>query len=145
VSDPLYHPPVEVLRTEKRGSLTPQMHVAIVRRNRAQSVSSSSAPPVSDAGSTAFVLTTSGPCQVLPGNCVHIGERAFALNQTPETVQRSRHLPPLFQPARFDHFVVFVVGIATATASGHQNARLSGGPRRGQATPLRSVPDGLRA
>jgi hypothetical protein len=35
VSDPLCHPPVEVLRFEKRGRSRHQMHVTFVRRNRA--------------------------------------------------------------------------------------------------------------
>ena len=32
VSDPLCHPPISVPRPVGRGSLTPQMHVAFVRR-----------------------------------------------------------------------------------------------------------------
>jgi len=42
-------------------------------------------------------------------------------------------------------FVAFVVALSIAVAQpcGHHDARLSGGPRPGQATPLRSVPDGL--
>jgi hypothetical protein len=47
VSDPLCHPPVEVQTLDKRGSLTPLMDVAVVRQNRASSVTSPSAPPVS--------------------------------------------------------------------------------------------------
>jgi hypothetical protein len=46
VSDPLCHPPMSV-PGPTRGSLTPQMHVFIVRRNRAQSVTLRSAAPVS--------------------------------------------------------------------------------------------------
>ena len=39
VSDPLCHPPIMVPgRVFGGGSLTPQMHVAVVRRNRASSV-----------------------------------------------------------------------------------------------------------
>ena len=38
VSDPLCHPPNPVPGRNLRGSLTPQMHDAIVRQNRASSV-----------------------------------------------------------------------------------------------------------
>ena len=47
VSDPLCHPPITVPCFSSRGSLTPQMHVAVVRQNRASSVTLRSAPPVS--------------------------------------------------------------------------------------------------
>jgi hypothetical protein len=46
VSDPLCHPPITVPRRVS-GSLTPQMHVPVVRRNRASSMTLRSAPRVS--------------------------------------------------------------------------------------------------
>ena len=47
VSDPSATPPVPVPRLSPRGSLTPQMRVTVVRQNRALSLTSLSAPPVS--------------------------------------------------------------------------------------------------
>jgi hypothetical protein len=49
VSDPLCHPLIPVPRLSPRGSLTPQMRVTVVRQNRALSLTSPSAPPVSRA------------------------------------------------------------------------------------------------
>ena len=43
VSDPLCHPRILVPRLDSWGSLTPEVCVAVVRRNRAQSVTSSGA------------------------------------------------------------------------------------------------------
>jgi hypothetical protein len=59
VSDPLCHPPDPVPGPVGRESLTPQMHVAIVRQNRALSLPSPNAPLVSDAVSTSFASTAS--------------------------------------------------------------------------------------
>jgi hypothetical protein len=56
VSDPLGHPP-DRSRACWEGSLTPQMHVAIVRQNRALFSSSSTAPLVSYAVSKRFAST----------------------------------------------------------------------------------------
>ena len=47
MSDPLCHPPILVPHLGSWGSLTPQMHVAVVRQNRASSETSPSTRPVS--------------------------------------------------------------------------------------------------
>jgi hypothetical protein len=57
VSDPLCHPPIIAPRFSLWGSLTPQMRVAIVRRDRAMSVTPSSAPPVSPLVHAPFTFT----------------------------------------------------------------------------------------
>ncbi len=57
VSDPLCHPPITVPGRSLRGSLTPEVCVAVVRRNRAQAVTSSSAPPVSRDTHVDFIST----------------------------------------------------------------------------------------
>ena len=49
VSDPLCHPPNPVPGLDPWGSLTPGMGVAVVRQNRARSVTSPSEPRVSRA------------------------------------------------------------------------------------------------
>ena len=66
VSDPLCHPPDTVPAPVGRGSLTPQMHVAVVRQNRALSLPSPDAPLVSDAVSTSIRVDCERVCQVLP-------------------------------------------------------------------------------
>jgi hypothetical protein len=80
VSDPLCHPPDHGPEPSLRGSLTPQTHVAVVRQNRALSLPSPSAPLVSGLGGYVVRSDCERVCQVLPENCVHIGERALALN-----------------------------------------------------------------
>jgi hypothetical protein len=50
VSDPDFAAPFFAPRPVRRGSLTPRMHVAVVRRNRAPSVTPPSVPPVSCEG-----------------------------------------------------------------------------------------------
>jgi hypothetical protein len=52
VSDPLCHPRSRPHASAGRGALTPQMHVAVVRQNRALSLRSPSAPLVSGAVAT---------------------------------------------------------------------------------------------
>ena len=48
VSDPHLAAPFFAPRAARRGSLTPQMRLNVVRQNHALSVASSSAPPLSD-------------------------------------------------------------------------------------------------
>jgi hypothetical protein len=50
----LCHPPIAVPRLILRGSLTPPMRVIVVGQNRAVSVTSPSAQPVSLAGPASF-------------------------------------------------------------------------------------------
>ena len=67
---------------ENRGSLTPPMHVTFVRQNRALSLRSSSAPPVSDRcppHSRRLRARLSGSS----GKLRSLGERALALNLRP--------------------------------------------------------------
>ena len=142
MSDPLCHPPITVPGTGFRGSLTPQMHVAVVRQNRASSVTLPSAPPVSWRRARIDFHRREHVCQVLAGNRVHIGERALALNLD---LRRHRAVISCLSSNLRVSFVTFVLALSIAVARecGHHDARLSGGPRRRQATPLRSVPCGL--
>jgi hypothetical protein len=78
-------------------------------------------------------------CQVLAGNRVHIGERALALNS--DCGGRYRRLLPFFHQRASIALQVADVRLGRVHR-GHHDARLSGGPRPGQATPLRSVPFG---
>ncbi len=81
-------------------------------------------------------------CQVLPGNCVHIGGRALPLNLH---LRRHRAVTSCLSSNLRVSLVAFVLAlsIAVATECGRHDARLSVGPRHRQATPLRSVPCGL--
>jgi hypothetical protein len=79
------------------GSLTPQMHFAFVRQNRALSLPSLSAPPCAGCSVTSSASTGERVCQVLPENLVHIGERALAPNLRLKRAP-CRHLPTVSQP-----------------------------------------------
>ena len=81
-------------------------------------------------------------CQVIPENRVHISERALAPNLR---LKRHRAVTSRLssQHCASGSSGSFALSIAVAQECGHHDARLSGGPRPGQATPLRSVPDGL--
>ena len=80
VSDPLRAGRGAKKAAAKWGSLTPRMHVAFVRQNRALSLPSSSAPPGVRRGVHVIRGDCERVCQVPPENCVHIGERALAPN-----------------------------------------------------------------
>ena len=80
-------------------------------------------------------------CQVRPENCVHIGERALALNSE---LRRPTIADSCLSSASAPRSPRVLVEVRHGRVhGGHHDARLSGGPRPGQATPLRSVPDGL--
>ena len=141
VSDPLCHPPVEVLRLKRGGRSRPRcMSLPSGRtalcscHHRARRLCRTRCPR--DSGRLRARLSG------FPEDCVHIGERALAPNFTPEAAPR-RRLLPVFQPARLVRHVRSLAEQLQSPESGHHDARLSGGPRRRQATPLRSVPCGL--
>ena len=80
-------------------------------------------------------------CQVLPENCVHIGERALALNLDP---RRHRAVISCLSSNLRVSFVTFVLSLSIAVAREWPSRReIVRRPRRRQATPLRSVPCGL--
>lgn len=66
MSDPLCHPQILVPGLDSWGSLTPQMHVAVVRRNRARSVTSSGASLVSRAITASFPSVMNTPDRFWP-------------------------------------------------------------------------------
>ena len=86
MSDPLCHPPIAV----------PLPFFVGRSRPRWMSLSSGGTAPspwsivecATSVGGSAYVIRSDCDrlCQVLPEDCVHIDERAFAPNQTPETV-----------------------------------------------------------
>ncbi len=80
-------------------------------------------------------------CQVLPEICVHIGERALhRINH----LRRSLAVIPACSPLCASRSSFGSCAEQDRRNDcGHHDARLFGGPRRGQATPLRSVPCGL--
>jgi hypothetical protein len=81
------------------------------------------------------------PCQVLPENCVRIGERALALNLYP---RRHRAVISCLPSNLRVSFVTFVLSLSIAVAKEWPSRReIVRRPRRRQATPLRSVPNGL--
>jgi hypothetical protein len=117
------------------------MHVAIVRQNRALSLSSPNAPLVSDEVSTVIRVDCERVCQVLPENCVHIGERALALSLDP---RRHRAVISCLSSNLRVSFVMFVLSLSIAVAREWPSRReIVRRPRRRQATPLRAVPCGL--
>jgi hypothetical protein len=76
-------------------------------------------------------------CQVFAGNRVHIGERALALNaELRRTMFAASCLSFISAPRSPCKFADVRHG---RVSRGHHDAKLSGGPRLGQATPLRSV------
>ena len=81
VSDPLCHPPNPVPGLDPWGSLTPGMGVAVVRQNRARSMTSPSEPRVSRTMPLLFPSSMNTTDRFCPETCVHIGERAPPLNQ----------------------------------------------------------------
>ena len=97
VSDPLCHPPDTAPCFSSRGSLTPQMHVAVVRQNRALSFATSECAACLGRGVQVIRVDCERVCQVLPGNCVHIGERALPPNRRPRQHPRC-HLMTVSQP-----------------------------------------------
>jgi len=66
VSDPLCHPPITVPGWVFGGSLTPQMHVAVVRQKRALTVTLRSAPPVSWGGTRIDFIDDNTPVRFSP-------------------------------------------------------------------------------
>jgi hypothetical protein len=66
VSDPHFAAPFFAPRLLRRGSLTPQMLVIVVRQNRAVSATSPSAPPLSPAGPTSFPSSVKTPDRFRP-------------------------------------------------------------------------------
>jgi hypothetical protein len=81
------------------------------------------------------------PCQVLPENCVHLGERALALNFHP---RRDRAVISCLSSNLRVSFVTLVLSLRIAVAGEWPSRReIVRRPRRRQATPVRSVPYGL--
>lgn len=75
--------------------------------------------------------------QVSPGACVHIGERASTLNPELRRPSIAALLPLVHQRASIASNLADVRH--GRVHGGHHDTRLPGGPRPGQATPLRSV------
>jgi len=141
VSDPLCHPPITVPCFSLRGSLTPQMHVAVVRQNRALSLISPECAACVGRGVHVIRVDCERACQVLPENCVHIGERALALNLDP---RRHRAVISCLSSNLRVSLITFVLSLSIAVAREWPSRReIVRRPRRRQATPLRSVPCGL--
>ena len=122
VSDPLCHPPIAVPGLDPWGSLTPQMHVAVVRQNRASSVTSPSAPPVSCVTPT-WISSAGTRLTGFAGNSVHIGERALALNQR---LRRSPTVTSSLSSNPRVSFVSWVLALSdlVATRCGHHDRRI---------------------
>jgi hypothetical protein len=80
-------------------------------------------------------------CQVLPENCVHILERALALNLYP---RRHRAIISCLSSNLRVSFATFVLSLSIAVAQEWPSrSEIVRRPRRRQATPLRCVPNGL--
>ncbi len=141
VSDPLCHPPVEVLRPRMGGRSRPdacRSRPAIPRSVRVI------VECAAVAGAVSMSFTSAGStCVRFFRKTAFIWVNAHTTESKPETVS-GRHVLPVPR-LRVSFIASLPVRSIVATARGHHDATLSGGPRPGQATPLRSVPDGLRA
>jgi hypothetical protein len=81
VSDPHSAAPFFAPRPVRRGSLTPRLHVAVVRRNCAPSVTLPSAPPVALREICTDFICRNTRVRFSPEAAFHSGERALAPNQ----------------------------------------------------------------
>jgi hypothetical protein len=112
------------------------MHVAVVRHNpRFVFDTAECAAGVVDHAGVDFIDGNT-PVRFSPENCVHIGERALALNLDP---RRHRAVISCLSSNLRVSFVTFVLALNIAVVRYGPVRR----PRRRQATPLRSVPCGL--
>ena len=73
VSDPHLAAPFFAPRAARRGSLTPHMQVTIIRRDSAMPVTTAECGARCRARCARRSHYCARVCQVLPGNCVHIG------------------------------------------------------------------------
>jgi hypothetical protein len=132
-SDPHLAAPYFAPGRALRASLTPRVHVSFVRSHSASSLSGAGH---SAARARSSAVTSAGS-QVSPGTCVLECERAPALNPELRRSSMAALLPLFHQRASI---TVRVADVQHGRVHvDHHDARLSGGPRLGQATPLRSV------
>jgi hypothetical protein len=140
VSDPLCHPPITAPCFSLRVAHAPDAC-------RCRPAEPRSVPAIAECaaclgcGIHVIRVDCERVCQVLPENCVHILERAHALNLYP---RRHRAVISCLPSNLRVSFVTFVLSLSIAVAKEWPSRReIVRHPRRRQATPLRSVPCGL--
>jgi hypothetical protein len=141
VSDPLCHPPI----TAPRFSWEGVVHAPDACRYRP--AEPRSVPAIAECaacvgrGVHVIRVACERVCQVLPENCVHIGERALALNLDP---RRHRAVISCLSSNLRVSLITFGLSMSIAVAREWPSRReIVRRPRHRQATPLRSVPYGL--